>query len=394
MQEPSYAVVYDNYSNAQIQISNYLNQLEDYENNYLQIYWIDCSGVIGCVNKDVLSNLTYAQVVSSEDDVDSGISINPSSESGDIAISNLSNTVELPHSNTVTGKSPETAKEAYINSRNYINTWDSLITLPDYSRFLNREPGVDCGIVIDCQKALEVNLAIYRDENLTDAQKQKMYITNRDFPVGDTVFDWGNVLNLGFDPTDPNKHVFDANFKTYTAMCFAIHNDFKESGYGEGSSNYPRVNNRIVFTQYKPPEQFIDNVILDYTPLKAMSVKMEFGYARIFDFYVVGQIYTVRPVTRDVGDNLIAKIKETLSVYFSPAARSFGVKPTVMEIVNLIQSADTNVAYFDAGSPTNPIINWKDCDPEYFNYISFARYVNLSDTSTNLRIAPECIVRQ
>ena len=56
---------------------------------------------------------------------------------------------------TVTGKSPETASEAYKNSRKYINTWDSLITLPDYNRFLKREPGVDCGLVVDCQKVLE-----------------------------------------------------------------------------------------------------------------------------------------------------------------------------------------------------------------------------------------------
>ena len=42
-------------------------------------------------------------------------------------ISNLANTVELPHTYTVTGKSPETAKEAYYNSRNYINTWNSYI---------------------------------------------------------------------------------------------------------------------------------------------------------------------------------------------------------------------------------------------------------------------------
>ena len=113
--EPRFAVTYDNYSNAQIQISNYLNQLEDYESNYLVIYWIDCSGVIGCVGKDVLTNLYLAK---------DGQNI--SSETGDVSISNLSNTIELPHTHTVTGKSPETAKEAYYNSRNYINTFDRI----------------------------------------------------------------------------------------------------------------------------------------------------------------------------------------------------------------------------------------------------------------------------
>ena len=381
--EPRFAVIYDNYSNAQIQVSNYLNQLEDYESNYLVIYWIDCSGVIGCVGEDVLENLYFARTEDNTSDP----------KSGEIVVSNLSNTVELPHSNAVTGKSPETAKEAYRNSRNYINTWDSLVTLPDYNRFLNREPGVDCGLVIDCQKALEINLAIYHDENLTTSQKSKMYITNQDFPAGEPIFDWGSVLNLGFDPTDHQRFVFAANFQRYTAMCFAVHNDFKDSSYGGGKTSKVQIKNAIKYTQYKPPAQFIGDVIRDYQPLQAMSVELAFGYARIFTFYVVGQVYTKKPVTKDVGANLLAKIREALQIYFAPAARHFGAKPTVMEVVNVIQQADDNVAYFDAGSPTNPVINWKDCDPEYFNPISFAKFEDLGNTATNLRISPECLTR-
>lgn len=380
--EPRFAVTYDNYSNAQIQVSNYLNQLEDYESNYLVIYWIDCSGVIGCVGEDVLTNLLLAKPDQ-----------NISSEGGDVTISNLSNTIELPHTHTITGKSPETAKEAYRNSRNYINTWDSLVTLPDFNRFLNREPGVDCGVVIDCQKALDINLSIYYDENLTDSQKSKMYITHYDFPAGEPIYDWGTVLGLGFDPSDPNKFVFDSNFKRYTAMCFAIHNDFLNSSYGQGKTAKAQISNTTNFIRYKPPQQFITDIIRDYTPLQAMSVELKFGYARIFPFYVVGQIYTKKPVSKDVGSTILGKVREALRLYFSPANRSFGVKPTVMEIVNVVQNADDRIVYFDAGSPTNPIINWRNCDPEYFNYISFAKFEDLGDTSTNIRIAPECVVR-
>lgn len=152
--EPRFAVTYDNYSNARIQVSNYLNELENYSDATLIVYWIECSGIIGSVSANVLCNFQPALPDK-----------NPKSDDEGLTISNLANTVELPHSYTVTGKSPETAKEAYFNSRNYINTWDSLITVPDFNRFLNREAGVDCGIVIDCQKALEINLAIYNDSS-------------------------------------------------------------------------------------------------------------------------------------------------------------------------------------------------------------------------------------
>ena len=378
--EPRFAVTYDSYSNAQLQISNYLNQLENYDKNWLTIYWIDCSGVIGCVGQNVLQDLLLAKPDQSID-----------SNSGDLLVSNLPNTVELPHTHVVVGKSPETAKEAYFNSRNYINTWDSLITLPDFNRFLNREPGVDCGIVIDCQKALEYNLAVYNDENLTDSQKSKMYITKYDFPEGDPIFDWGKVLNLGFDPSDPNKFVFSTNFKRYTAMCFAIHNDFKPSTYGRGQSDKAQIKKQINFVRYKPPTQFITNVERDYKPLQAMTVDLEFGWARIFPFYCVGTITPTKPVSKDVAETIISKAKEALALYFSPANRQFGVKPTLMEVIDVIENSDSRIRHFDPGSAKTEGIVWADCDIDYFNLISFAKYDDSKASAMNIRINPTYI---
>lgn len=384
--EPRFAVSYDAYSNAQIQISNYLNQLEDYENNYLVIYWIDCSGVIGCVGENVLSNLLPAALaVNGYND--------PTAISDGITVSNLPNTEEYPHTFVVVGKSPETAKEAYRNSRNYVNTFDSLVTLPDFTRFLNREPGVDCGIVLDCQKALDINMQIYNNANLTDSQKAKMYISKYDFPEGSEVnIDWAAALNLGFDPADPNKFVFATNFKRYTAMCFAIHNDFQTSNFSSGQMAEVQVKKSAKFIRYKPPVDFINKVIADYRPLQAMTVDLDFGWVRLFPWYVVGQIYTKKPVSVDVGNNIIAIVKEQLALYFAPANRSMGQSPTVMEVVNIIQNADSRILYFDAGSLSNNVITWNNCDIECFNPISFARYQDPGVSSNNIRIAPSCII--
>ena len=379
--EPRFAVTYDTYSNAQITVSNYLNQLENYSGNYLTVYWFDTIGVLGCVGEDVLTNLMMAKP---------GQSI--SNESGDITISNLANTVELPNTYTISGKSPETAKEAYQNSRNYINTWESLITLPDYNRFLKREPGVDCGLVIDCQKALDINMAIYNDTTLTDGQKAKMYITNNDFPIGEEVYDWTSVLNLGFNPEDSNKYVFAANFKRNTAMCFAIHNDFKNSSYGAGVTSKAQTKNTVNFTKYKPPQMFIDGVVRDFKPLQSMAVDIQFGYGRIFNFFVTGQVYTTKPVSKDVGATIINNVVEALQLFYAPASREFGQKPTIMEIVNVVKEADSRIAYFDPGSITNSVIVWRNCDPEYFNAISFAKYEYQGAAANTLIIAPDCLI--
>ena len=380
--EPRFAVTFDSYSNAQIQVSNYLNQLENYDGNWLTIYWIDCSGIIGCVGENVLGNLLFAKP---------GQNV-PDSASGDIGIANLANTNELPHTYTVTGKSPETAKEAYKNSRNYINTWDSLVTLPDYTRFLKREAGVDTGVVLDCQKALEINMAIYKDKNLTDAQKKKMYITNNDFPEGDPIFDWASVLDLDFDPTEPGNYLFATNFQRYTAMCFAIHNDFLDSSYGKGQSSKVQIKKNTKFIRYKPPAMFIDKVIADYKPLQAMSVEMQFGYLRIFNFYVVGTITPTSQVSQEVADTLIKVAKESLRLYFSPTNFEIGKKPTVMDLVETIENCDSRIRHFDPGSPKSYGIEYYSCDIGYFNPISFCRYLDPKSAKMNIRVNPAYIV--
>ena len=86
-------------------------------------------------------------------------------------------------------------------------------------------------------------------------------------------------------------------------------------------------------------------------------------------------------------------MKEALALYFSPANRKIGVKPTVMEVVNVVRNADTRIDYFDVGNPKYAPINYKDCDIECFNAISFARYLDPGDNANNIRVNPQYIVK-
>ena len=86
-------------------------------------------------------------------------------------------------------------------------------------------------------------------------------------------------------------------------------------------------------------------------------------------------------------------MKEALTLYFHPTNRNFGVKPTLIEIVDIIRNADSRIDYFDAGSAKTSGIVWDKCDIQYFNPISFARFVDPGDTSQNIRIAPDYIVK-
>ena len=124
-----------------------------------------------------------------------------------------------------------------------------------------------------------------------------------------------------------------------------------------------------------------------------MTVELEFGYLRVFDFYVVGLIYPKKPVSQMVADNIVNRVHTALKIYFDPASRRLGEMPTMMEIINVIRNADSQIDYFDAGSKSNDIINWRGCDPTWFNAISFAKYVTTNASGqSGIQVAPSYIV--
>lgn len=123
-----------------------------------------------------------------------------------------------------------------------------------------------------------------------------------------------------------------------------------------------------------------------------MSVQIDFGYARIFNFYVVGTITPNRPVSKSVANVLIQEVKEALALYFHPDNREFGQKPTLMEVVDIIENTDARIRHFDPGSSQSVDgIVWNNCDIGYFNPISFARYIDKPDSLTNIQVNPDYI---
>ena len=202
------------------------------------------------------------------------------------------------------------------------------------------------------------------------------------------------MLNLGFDPSDPNKYVFATNFKTYTAMTFCIHNDFKNSSFGRGQAlEATTFKNTTNFIRYKAPQEFLNYINEDYTPLGAMSVDLQFGYTRLFNFTVIGAIYTKQPVSEDVAATIVAKAKEALSLFYAPVNREYGDFPNIREIVDVIEESHELVSYFDSGNINYHVIEWLNCDPEYFNLISYARYIPTTPASDTIIVAPSCIIK-
>jgi hypothetical protein len=407
--QPRFAITNDIYDNAQIEVSPYLGTMDNLRHNRLIVHWIDTTGALGTVGENVLGNLTLARI--NDDDVyDMQTMINNGNNTlnGQIAADyvstqNLPNTIEIPHTWTFTGRSPETANEARENSRLYINTWYSLSTLHDFLRFFLSVPGINTGVVIDCQKALEINEAIYQHKLIPTYKKDGQYITNRDFSRSNYVVDWESAL--GYNPENPNDFIFDANFKTHTAMCFGIWNDFDMTQVTSDTDLYSDMRtNDGKFHRYKPSSKVQELIRADYEALKVISSTINFGYVRVFNWFAVGTIYTHRPVSVQNAELLVNKVKQALSIAYAPGNARMSEKPRLLDVTEVIKEADENIRFFDPGSIGHPAIEYdENMDIDFFNFISFARYIGepanpsrmgrFADGSPwqSLVIAPECI---
>ena len=121
-------------------------------------------------------------------------------------------------------------------------------------------------------------------------------------------------------------------------------------------------------------------------------MSLAWGWTRIFNFYVVGTVTPKKPVSKDVAETLIGIVKEALALYFDPSNREYGVAPTMMEIVEIIENADSRIRHFDPGSGKTACIVWDNCDIEYLNLISFCKYSDPGTSVQNIRINPAYIL--
>jgi hypothetical protein len=411
--QPRFAITTDIYDNAQIEISPYLGAMDNLRHNRIIVHWIDTTGALGSVGENMLGNLTLARIHDS-DDVDITDMLNNrnhelsgQSAADYVGVQNLPNTIEIPHTWTYTGKSPETANEARENSRLYINTWYSLSTVHDFLRFFLSCPGINTGVVLDCQKALEINMAIYSHPLIPANRKDGQYITRRDWNRGGTgsnyVIDWES--GIGYDPEDPTNLLFDANFKTHTAMCFGIWNDFDISEITTDTDLYSEIQTTGGhFHRYKPSNKVQELIRADYEALQVLGTTIGFGYVRVFNWFAVGTLYTHRPVSKQNAELLIRKVKQAIAIAYAPGNARMSEKPKLLDLTEVVKKADENIRFFDPGAIGHPAIEYDEgMNIDFFNFISFARYIDepanpvrmgrLADGSPwrSIVVAPECI---
>lgn len=397
----NYQVAVDDYNNLVVMFNSFINDTIQ-EHGLIRVYYLETYGTAGEISENVLS-------LSS---VDESLAVN-------LRLTHPGNTLDMPDGSALTGKAPLTAKEAAQEARNWVNTNDSIITLKNFTAWIRRQHGISTGVAVDCQKALELNWAIRFDEDMDESLKAKKYITpgnldqGYDFPVN--VDYQGNI----WDPIADSSLDFPHEFLIYKLMYFCVFNNFlsfwnngiEDIVTAEWSDEEPALDHP--YRRYRPSEAIRDMLKELYRDTQNLTCSIDLGYVRVFEWSVNGLIYTNEPVSIDDAESIVNTVMNALRVRFHANNMAMGELPRMMDVVDCVQQADSRIRYFDAGLLNVPMIEWGGVrdyrhrvrnseikyDISYFNYISFARFID-GDTEnipndnrvSRISVAKECII--
>lgn len=418
-----YQISVDDYNNLVIVFNRFINDVIQY-NRLIRLYYVETYGAAGEVSENVISLSTVDSTVAAL-----------------LKVSHPANTLDMPDRSALTGKTPLTASEAAEEARLYVNTNDSIITLKNFTAWINRQAGVDTGTSIDCQKALEINWAYKFDADMDEELKPKKYLypgpsisQGYDFPGWIEADEYDPLVGTMY-AIGGKDYSFPHKFMTRKLLFYCIFNNFLETwstgyindegrqcmidGVTEWEGDTAEWSSEMLdaghpYRRYRPSEAIRAMITQQYLETYNLSADVDFGWLRVFEWSVNGIIWTNEPVTQSEADNIVNVVLKALRIRFHAANMQIGVLPRMMDIVDCVQNCDSRIRYFDAGLLNKPMINWgpvRDAegkisdssvnyDIAYFNAISFARFIDGDERHyakspvSKISVAKECLIRE
>lgn len=332
------------------------------------------------------------------------------------------------------GKDIQTAHEAYMDSINYIMTYDTIVTIYDFARLARRQGEVSNAIAVDCQYANDLNNDI-RSVCYSYTLEQLRTILgnyNQSETKDDLAARLYNIRKVNYDYMDNaiygNESDDETPYKPYGINIYPIcwnleniHDGYQYSSdtittdsevyayYGniihsktiyENTKEFPYKMYRIVVendTTSVPSEAIpkITNKIevqldTEYDKRRIVNVKPEYTAIRVFEWRACGTIHLTKSVSLTESKNIIKNVIENLKNTFSIKNIEIGTKISYMDVINAIMDSDSRIKYFDAGIGDTKLISFADhfvsnsCNIEaYFNPESIMYYVQTVEENEN-----------
>ena len=235
----------------------------------LILYYIESSGSRGSVNDNAFSYILSSPLLTGDD-----TALN-------YTIRNKSNRIGSISAGNTPGYNPQNVDEAKADYANYINTYNTLVTIFDFEKFVMRQSGFSIARAIDGQKAAELNAVVFNsfdDGDDEDIDEEATYIVptlQRDIANlaryrkyvlgGEYTYDSTAVANqkdiLGYTYTKSK------NIKSYTLNIYAIYMEY-DIDYNDIEDpnlwNYPMklpYNENVGFTEISELESIGESEI-------------------------------------------------------------------------------------------------------------------------------------
>lgn len=434
----------DEFDNPYIQLVSYWENYFNKDNNSsdLQLYYLSSSGSAGSVGTNAFSY--FANIPTAE--VTGNIT-----EDLDYTITNTSNQYGTLYVGNEPGYDPQTVNDAKSDYANYINTYNTLVTLYDFERFVNRQSGFHVSRSIDAQKAYDLNTIVFNSYSDGDNTGFEEYFTlsNEEqkalYPVPTAPIDLANLARMRkyvfggsytYDRSSANYnkdtigygYTKSKTIKNYTLNLYTVYLTYdqkynqaqnpKEAGPGDTRDLwlYPRKLKWIAdgenagfeeiievqplgvetddtnknffdrfnvtftedapFRRYQITDDVAQSLQAKMIHTKIITVDVNFPEIRVFDWRVKGTLYLYEAIGELEASSLISVVVDALQAKFTPEYIGFGNKINYMDVIDVINSCDSRIKYFDAGYGIEPLIDYADCFDvkNYFNDISIMRF--------------------
>lgn len=397
---------------------------KDNSSSDLRLYYLSSSGSAGAVGDNAFSYIITAPTNSNINEELNYNIVNSTNQYGTLVVSNSP------------GYDPQTVNEAKADYANYINTYNTLVTLYDFQKFIVRQSGFNVARSIDAQKAQELNEIVFKSyddglNNGTTTKKQPVPTSQRDLANlaryrkyvfgGEFIYD-ASEANLNKD-TIGYKYTNSKTIKNYTLNLYTVYlnydtayNKIISSSSSDALWTYPRklrfndegfeeirdlegIDVAVDNNDEETSESFFDRFTVEFTneapfrryqindevqhslqvklqSTKIVTVDVEFPQIRVFDWRVKGTLYLIEPVSEMESESIISIVVDALQSKFTPEYVGFGNKIRYMDVIDVISNCDSRIKYFDAGYGVEPLIDYAECfDVEnYFNDISIMRF--------------------
>ena len=383
----------DDFDYPYIELSSYWNSVLP-DTGKFRVYYFKTRGKYGNITKNFLKRLgTYNA---------SNIVV----ENVDTNISQYDNGYMLSRP----GFNPETAREAYVNSLNFVMTFDSLVTFYDFERFTKRISGITNALAVDRQRMRDLNLKLKNECDSYTEDQLRSILGNRSNNLSEqemriALYNIRKVSNKrsqldNYTPDPPvlvNEALNDStsidsgDFKAYTLNMYPIYGDFLSSQdngntiakrimYKADGAKLPYILYKIIDNTDSDSEYHDDvwKAINDYgfQRVHIVSVDPKPTFARLFEWKCCGTLHLTKSVSQEEARSIIKKVVQNLKETFCSENLTFGNKIKQMDVIQVVSESDSRIRYFDAGIGDKNVIVYSNPVANESNYFNVDSYFN------------------